>query len=335
MKNNFLKIPFFIKFIFFLFLIKILLSGISIFFILVLAFVIPFLGAKLYIQIYSSRYFKSEEFLSIKNEIANYVYECNELNHHIESLKDIPTDFVSESYGRADYIDNSNFNYKRQKLNNDVEVHNVYNCSLNVCRSAKLQPFKYLCKYFNIEINEKNLEILENMLNKFSAAEEGKEILKRKKEEILNSTNIPSIIKNNCKQLLDENLGFYPTNFEKICFPEYIFSYVSPGGNSSMQTKVVLDIYNLNELINYFSELLNQKNSIKGQRALMTLTLRNRIKERDNYTCKKCRVSIYNEPNLLLEIDHILPLSKGGKTTEKNLQTLCWKCNRKKGNKIE
>ncbi|WP_411815422.1 HNH endonuclease [Kurthia gibsonii] len=39
-------------------------------------------------------------------------------------------------------------------------------------------------------------------------------------------------------------------------------------------------------------------------------------------------------PNLLLEIDHIIPISKGGMSSEDNLQTLCWKCNRSKGAKI-
>ena len=42
----------------------------------------------------------------------------------------------------------------------------------------------------------------------------------------------------------------------------------------------------------------------------------------------------YAEPNLLLEIDHIIPVSKGGLTEESNLQTLCWKCNRSKSDKI-
>ena len=35
-----------------------------------------------------------------------------------------------------------------------------------------------------------------------------------------------------------------------------------------------------------------------------------------------------------LEIDHIIPVSKGGKTTPDNLQVLCSKCNRRKSNKI-
>lgn len=66
----------------------------------------------------------------------------------------------------------------------------------------------------------------------------------------------------------------------------------------------------------------------------MTSALREKIKIRDNYTCKMCGLSIDKEPNILLEIDHIIPLSKNGLTTEDNLQTLCWKCNRSKGSKI-
>ena len=77
------------------------------------------------------------------------------------------------------------------------------------------------------------------------------------------------------------------------------------------------------------------KKSIAGQRALMTSSLREEIKERDHYTCKKCKNSTEKEPNLLLEIDHIVPLSKGGLTSRDNLQTLCWRCNRSKGAKLE
>ncbi len=59
----------------------------------------------------------------------------------------------------------------------------------------------------------------------------------------------------------------------------------------------------------------------------MTSKLRQRINERDNFACKKCGVSLEQEPHLLLEIDHIIPIAKGGMTAEDNLQTLCWRCN--------
>ncbi|MBO4856796.1 MAG: HNH endonuclease [Bacilli bacterium] len=32
-----------------------------------------------------------------------------------------------------------------------------------------------------------------------------------------------------------------------------------------------------------------------------------------------------------LEIDHIIPIARGGKTTPDNLQVLCHDCNKKKG----
>lgn len=102
-----------------------------------------------------------------------------------------------------------------------------------------------------------------------------------------------------------------------------------------MRCDIVFDINNLNKFIEYLSELVKFRKSIAGQRALMTTKLREKIKQRDNYTCCKCGNSIEKEPNLLLEIDHIIPIAKNGMTTEENLQTLCWKCNRSKGSKID
>src|SRR6516225_5276912 len=49
---------------------------------------------------------------------------------------------------------------------------------------------------------------------------------------------------------------------------------------------------------------------------------------RDGARCRKCRRAIN------LEMDHIVPVSKGGKTVESNLQTLCRRCNRVKFKKL-
>ena len=64
---------------------------------------------------------------------------------------------------------------------------------------------------------------------------------------------------------------------------------------------------NIIELINRLESKLSSEALAKEQRALMTSKLRAYIKERDNYTCCNCGNSIYTEPNLLLEIDHINP----------------------------
>lgn len=66
----------------------------------------------------------------------------------------------------------------------------------------------------------------------------------------------------------------------------------------------------------------------------MTTKLRETIKARDQYTCRSCGLSTAAEPHLLLEVDHIVPVSRGGLSVPENLQTLCWKCNRTKGAKV-
>ncbi len=54
-----------------------------------------------------------------------------------------------------------------------------------------------------------------------------------------------------------------------------------------------------------------------------------RVKQRDNYTCLCCGSVLRR--GLRLEVDHILPFSMRGRTEMDNLQTLCKKCNNKKG----
>jgi len=63
-------------------------------------------------------------------------------------------------------------------------------------------------------------------------------------------------------------------------------------------------------------------------RKIMTEDERNEIFERDNWKCVFCG----DTQNL--QLDHIIPFSKGGTTDKSNLQTLCKKCNYKKGTKI-
>ncbi|MBA7544890.1 hypothetical protein ES705_37251 [subsurface metagenome] len=61
----------------------------------------------------------------------------------------------------------------------------------------------------------------------------------------------------------------------------------------------------------------------------MRKIVRDRILEKCNYRCMKCGI----KDNL--EVDHIIPLSRGGREDEDNMQILCSKCNRKKHNYID
>ena len=55
--------------------------------------------------------------------------------------------------------------------------------------------------------------------------------------------------------------------------------------------------------------------------------LRQSVLTRDQYRCQACNSTSY------LELDHIIPLSKGGATSYENLQVLCRQCNLQKGNR--
>ncbi|MBN2636447.1 MAG: HNH endonuclease [Prolixibacteraceae bacterium] len=56
--------------------------------------------------------------------------------------------------------------------------------------------------------------------------------------------------------------------------------------------------------------------------------IQDRVWNRDSGRCVKCGC------REKLEFDHIIPFSKGGSNTYRNLQILCEKCNRQKNNKI-
>lgn len=56
-----------------------------------------------------------------------------------------------------------------------------------------------------------------------------------------------------------------------------------------------------------------------------------RIVRRDDSTCQVCSKKLLDKD---IEIDHIIPLSRGGATIESNLRILCFDCNRKKKQKI-
>jgi 5-methylcytosine-specific restriction endonuclease McrA len=56
--------------------------------------------------------------------------------------------------------------------------------------------------------------------------------------------------------------------------------------------------------------------------------VRREVWRRDQGRCVQC------ESQVRLEYDHIIPFSKGGSNTARNIQLLCEKCNRAKSNQI-
>lgn len=63
------------------------------------------------------------------------------------------------------------------------------------------------------------------------------------------------------------------------------------------------------------------------QLASIDSSKRFRVFKRDNFTCQYCGAKA---PHVVLEVDHIHPVSKGGTNDIKNLITSCHTCNRGK-----
>ena len=83
----------------------------------------------------------------------------------------------------------------------------------------------------------------------------------------------------------------------------------------------------LEELIQE-GEIFNKRKLGEQSRESIPKEIMNQVWNRDGGKCVQCG----SQENL--EFDHIIPYSKGGATTYRNLQLLCQKCNREKSNKI-
>lgn len=94
------------------------------------------------------------------------------------------------------------------------------------------------------------------------------------------------------------------------------------------QTKAMLD-----EREEEYERIPEHRRFVAQQRRLMTDSLRYDVLQRDGFRCQICGATAAD--GYKLHVDHILPVSKGGKTEMSNLRTLCERCNMGKRDKIE
>lgn len=113
-------------------------------------------------------------------------------------------------------------------------------------------------------------------------------------------------------------------------------SYTSPAGRNSYHKERHYTFGQIKVLVPQVHQGLEYRKTQEYLRRLerskVTASLRYDVIRRDNSTCKLCNASI--EDGIKLHVDHIIPVSKGGKTELSNLQTLCERCNLGKTNKL-
>lgn len=112
-----------------------------------------------------------------------------------------------------------------------------------------------------------------------------------------------------------------------------IYSYTSPKGRNHYENTLDLAISdiipNYLDQNNSFSSQFNSfgipKSQILRERSKLTKKLRYQVLKRDHYRCVLCGRSA--KDGVKLHVDHIKPVSRGGKTELNNLRTLCADCN--------
>lgn len=306
-------------------------------FLIVLAVALVLIANPIVRVIRKNRYFGSESFQTLRAEIASVVAEHNEVVNYVAEIRNGGSfDLGASSTGQyahlAAFENTSAWNNRRDRNVAEYAPH-VHNASLQVVRNASMDPIKYLMKYFSVKANQETLADVQQVAQDISRLEEAVANVKRREAEIQARIDPPAFILKHYAAEFWNQVGVHLSPIE-VPYPQYKFQYVSAGGNTGQTTSIELNTPTLDALSTILVEKIRWTKSAAGQRALMTAKLRTQIKERDYYTCRTCGVSVMAEPNLLLEIDHIMPVSKGGLSTPDNLQTLCWRCNRSKGAKI-
>lgn len=279
-------------------------------------------------------YYESDDFEKIKTTCELLMQSQKEFNEYIDEKANSITKLFGTRIIRNETQTEDTYNYIRKYKKSITPF--VAEVSSSVFGSAENNPIAYVIKYFypNKRQYKEQIDKLRTLIEELETLSDAKVIIDNyKKEYSQYIKDVPKFVLEKDEDGFYHRLGLTIID-ESILNVEYKFVYTSNGGMAQRSFTVPMSEENIAELILQLENKLTRESFVKEQRALMTKKLRNYIKERDNYTCCICGNSTFVEPNLLLEVDHKIPVSKGGITEETNLQTLCWKCNRNKGAKL-
>ena len=279
-------------------------------------------------------YYESPDFVKIKDTCETLMSTQREFNEYINEKVQSISKLFGTRVVRNETTNNDEYNYIRPYRKTITPF--TAEVSATVFASAENKPLEYVVKNFypNKKLYPEQIQKLYRLVEELETLRDAKQIIENYTAEYYQYLgDVPDFIMMNDESGFYARLGF--ANIDESLFAvEYKFVYTSGGGMAQRSFTIPMTEETIIELIKVLESKLTAGAFAKEQRALMTKKLRDHIKKRDNFTCCNCGNSTYAEPNLLLEIDHIIPVAKGGCTVEDNLQTLCWKCNRAKSDKI-
>ena len=279
-------------------------------------------------------YYASPDFQKIKETCEVLMSSQRDFNEYINEKVQSISKLFGTRVVRNETVNEDEYNYIRPYKKTITPF--TAEVSATVFASAENNPLDYIVKNFypNKSAYPDQIQKLYHLVEELQTLREAKQIIENYKADYQQYLgDVPAYVMENDEAGFYSRLGFANID-ESVLTVEYKFAYTSGGGMAQRSFTVPMTEETIAELIKTLESKLTASAFAKEQRTMMTKKLREAIKTRDDFTCCNCGNSTHKEPNLLLEIDHIIPVSKGGRTEEANLQTLCWKCNRTKSNKI-
>ena len=230
----------------------------------------------------------------------------------------------SERY-QALLLINSKFDF-----DNDLKLNYSYSVSL----SSKVQFDHFdFSKYF-FDLIEENFSNFKSLIHRIKAnqglyhsyLQELENLPSEMDRSSIPSKFFPFSIYNSIEKHLVDKITLSPITEPKFTCD---ISYVSPKGRKSYHNQHSLAFCDLCSIYQSVIHTTKQREEFEQskayQRQAMTPSLRYDIMKRDGFRCVICGRSA--KDGVQLHVDHILPVSKGGKTIPSNLRTLCSECN--------
>lgn len=240
----------------------------------------------------------------------NFVLQNSE---HLKQLTEINSRYNFYPYINYDQI----HTYDNEKFYNSVS-----------CKDYLIYQLQYISKKLFTQINKinSNKQLYTKYLAEIGSIETGQfqtSIGKLKRDKLIEIE----------KDLISKNTLRAPITQFYLTVNLYCSKINGQVYSQKCEIFYVDDIYYLNKRLNnkngdFYNDREIWDALCRVERGKVTNKMRFSIYERDRHRCCKCGVS---DRYAQLEIDHILPIAKGGKTTYDNLQTLCHKCNVEKG----
>lgn len=245
---------------------------------------------------------------------------------------------------RAIVLKNSERLKKLVELNEQTEYRKYLNSDfyeIHTCKS-KGQYDRFNLQNFAIECINLNRFHYEKLIREVEISKE----LFSKYDSIAKNI-ISTISEEECKRLKITKKVFL--KYEEKLFREhynaplqdinvhFMSRYTSPKGRNSYKRDDIYDCASLLSLMQRAQKIdvakTEKQKSISAERSKMSDSLRYDILKRDKFRCQICGATAAD--GVKLHVDHIMPVSKGGRTEKSNLRTLCDRCNLGKRDKIE